>query len=330
MYDSFLYGYGLTLAVFAQTQEIPFDRPVHAIKYLDFNAFFNEFIQANDRDKILVDFYKYFEIHPETKKAHDAARLFLSKHRDEINLIGFERWISQHIFEKNNTTLDNVKVYTYLLYNYWYHILYIQLLNKKYSKKVLRKFSREVLKKVRSRENIYTTNFETLLDQYLFPKHIHGTFSLPLGSVGDIILWLDRKKNEFEYSYLFGTNGIEKGIRLHQIHQLSQDKYHLDFFFEDKLDLGHLLIYGLSFSPNKVMPDNYLEEAPQHKDFYFLRSVDGHIQKRLEALYINQRVKKITISYYTEKEREYLAEVIRATPFKDIVEYKHSSEIFKI
>ena len=78
------------------------------------------------------------------------------------------------------------------------------------------------------------------------------------------------------------------------------------------------------------MPDNYLEEAPQHKDFYFLRSVDGHIQKRLEALYINERVKKITISYYTEKEREYLAEVIRATPFKDIVEYKHSSEIFKI
>ena len=329
MYDSFLYGYGLTLSVFTKIKNLPFDKKLHALNYLDFNIFFNEFILANDGDKILIDFYKYFEITATTKKAHDASRYFLYKHRDEINSVGFERWISQHIFEKDNSTLDNTKVYTYLIYNYWYHILYTQILNKKCVKKALRKISKKILKKINSRDNIYTTNFETLLDLYLSPKHIHGTFSLPLNNVGDIILWPDRKKNEFEYIYLFGTNGVEKGTRLYQIQQLSQDKYHLGFFFEDNLNLGHLLIYGLSFSSNKIMPDSYLEENPQHKDFYFLKSVDGHILKRLEALYINQRIKKITISYYTEKELEYLTEIIRATQFKAIVEFKHSSEIFR-
>ena len=72
---------------------------------------------------------------------------------------------------------------------------------------------------IKPEAKIYTTNFDTLLDRFLKPKHIHGIFALPLREMQDVILELDRTKDEFEYIYLFGTNGVEKLHRLNLIIQ---------------------------------------------------------------------------------------------------------------
>ena len=53
--------------------------------------------------------------------------------------MGFERWFSQHIFTKNDTDCIDVKVYSYILYNYWYHLLYTQVLQDKFSVDFIKK-----------------------------------------------------------------------------------------------------------------------------------------------------------------------------------------------
>ena len=176
--------------------------------------------------------------------------------------------------------------------------MYSQILQQPHSLDFITKAGIHIKRKLRSKKQIYTTNFDTILDKSLSPKHIHGIFALPLEKMQDLILDLDREKNEFEYTYLLGTNGFEKLNRLNLIRVLNQSYYDLNFFFQDNLKLGNLLIYGMSFGYNQIMPTDYLEENPEHKDFHLLRSVDGHILSRINALYINNRINKITISYF--------------------------------
>ena len=76
------------------------------------------------------------------------------------------------------------------------------------------------------------------------------------------------------------------------------------------------------------MPDDFLEKNPQEKTFNYLRSVDGHILRRIEELFANGKVSKVTISYYTKEDLDNLSFVIGASTFNSIVEYKNATEIF--
>jgi hypothetical protein len=183
-------------------------------------------------------------------------------------------------------------------------------------------------KSIKPSAKIYTTNFDTLLEPYLSPEHIHGKFALPLREMQDVILYLDRVKDRFEYVYLFGTNGFEKLNRLNLLREFNQGCYDLDFFFKEDLVLGHLLIFGISFGYIKIMPDYYLEEHPEHKSFHLLRSVDGHIVSRIDALFKQGKIDKVTISYYTDEDLDNIKNIVETTAFKSVVEYKHSTEIF--
>ena len=78
MYDSFLYGYGLSLALFSKIETIAIENK-ETVKYqFSFNDFLNTFLQAKDHKKILRDFYKYFELNSKRQRAHDDARDFLN------------------------------------------------------------------------------------------------------------------------------------------------------------------------------------------------------------------------------------------------------------
>lgn len=330
MYDSLLYGYGLTLAIFNTIQEMAIENGDDENCYFDVNDFLHTFLHSKEHKRIVRSFNRYFVINSKTQPAHDVAKTFLISNEDEIYKIGFERWISSYISSiGNDPTKDYGIIYIYILYNYWYHLLFSQILQKPYSKDFLRKAGSHIKNKLNSKDKIYTTNFDTILDDFLSPKHLHGIFALPLVKLKDILLEFDRIKDEFEYIYLLGTSGVEKQNRLNIINGRKQNYYNLDLLLNENLQLGHLLIYGMSFGYNKIISDDYLEENPEHEDFYWLRSVDGHILRRLNTLFLDQRIQKITLSYYTREDLENLQTIIEFTDFASIVEFKKSNQIFQ-
>lgn len=328
MYDSFLFGYGLTLALFVILGKIADNKYSRAERYFNYNDFLKAFLHAKHHKRILRDFNKYFGMNIEAQKNHDEAKAFLIANESDIYSIGFERWISKYIPIRDNPQIDFAIIYSYFLYNYWYHLLHTQVLQERSSVEFLQSASLHIKSSLKPGARVFTTNFDTLLDKYLFPEHIHGTFALPLNQLRDVFIKFDRVKDEHEYSYLLGTNGVEKQNRINLISKVDQEYYDLRFFFQEDLVLGHLLIYGMSFGYNQIMPDDYLEKNPQEKTFNYLRSVDGHILKRIEELFADGKVSKVTISYYTEADLENLKNIIGAAVFESIVEYRQAVEIF--
>ncbi|UCH72126.1 MAG: hypothetical protein JSW62_00840 [Thermoplasmatales archaeon] len=323
-YNSFLYGNGLTLAVLNQIKKIFTSPPID--RYLDFNIFFNEFIRAEDHKRILRDFNKYFELNKDTIKTHLEIRNFICQRSDEIQKIGFERWVGKYLFVKDQVP-KNVIIYLYVLYNYWYHLIHQNILTKFEVVELLQKIGDLIKQKIEINKNIYTLNFDTILDEYLNPQHLHGVFALPLKDIKELFLnFYD--ENEVEYIYLFGSNGEEKRSRLDKIRSFKQNRYDLDRLYGKDINLGHLLIYGISFGNTEFITPAFLEKYPNHVNEYYFRSVDGHILLRLNQLYGDAKIEKITISYYSQDDLVNYKNIIRFTDFEPIVKYKQCDEIF--
>lgn len=205
MYDSFIYGYGLTLALFNVLESLTKNKGGIVEHYFNFNNFLQAFLHAEYHRKILRDFNKYFDINVDTQKHHDEAKAFLIAGEDDIYSVGFERWISRYIPIKDNPQIDFAIIYSCFLYNYWYHLLYTRILHEASSTEFLNRASLRIKSSLKPDAKIYTTNFDTLLDKHLLPEHIHGTFVLPLSELRDVFIKFDRIKDEHEYSYLLGS-----------------------------------------------------------------------------------------------------------------------------
>ena len=249
---------------------------------------------------------------------------------EEINEYGVEKWVGKNLFDPNSEVSSEEKMYLYLLYGYWAHLVYIEILQLPNIQKLLEDTTRKIQRKIKSDKNIFTTNFDTLLDKYIHPHHLHGTIPAPLKNADQIILRIFPNKKDLEYSFLFGANGIEKLTRLNEIHKLTQDKYQLDFFYNLELDLGHLLIYGLSFGKTAFISDEFLEKYPKYENDYYFRSVDGHILLKLNERYQKGLLSKVTVSYYTSQDLEHLRYFFSMTDFISIVEFIPANDIFQL
>jgi len=236
----------------------------------------------------------------------------------------------KNLFNSNNEVSSDEKTYLYILYVYWGHLMHLEILRLPNIEKELRVIAKKIRKVVVPTQNIFTTNFDTILDKYFHPQHLHGIFPTPLVNVNEIILKIFPNKKDLEYSFLFGANGFEKKGRLDAIHNMTQNKYQLDFFYNSEIDLGHLLIYGLSFGRTEFITDEFLEKFPKYENDYFFRSVDGHILQRLSEKHQEGLLSKVTISYYTPQDLEHLRYFLSMANFMSIVEFKQANDIFQI
>jgi len=326
LFDSFLYGYGLTLFVIENIKSLVSEKNP-CKRYLDLNVFLYEFINSENHAKILRDFNSYFNLNSETNEAHDEARNFLKTQYEDILRIGFERWVSKNLYNKNNEIPKVVLIYVYFLYNYWYNLIHNEILIKGYAAKEINQIGETIKKNISYQENIFTTNFDPILDDALNSKHLHGRFIIPLLDLEQIII-PEVEENRFEYSYLFGTSGFEKAKRLNDFNNMKQNFYDLGFFFKNDLYLGHLLIFGLSFSRAEVLSESYLNENPQYENMYLAKSIDGHILLSMKKMFEDKRLTKISVTYYSENEKAYLEELFQFTEYKDKVELVDYKELF--
>jgi hypothetical protein len=326
MYDSLLYGYGTTLATFSSlSSEGELSERQRA--YLFFDDFFRSFIYSDDHQKIYRDFLKCFNLNWQVEKNLATVKNTLAEIREDILSYGFERWVSKHLFDKENKVNPNEQFFIYMLYNYWAHILEREILSKRNVKPVIEEIACNIRDNITNTQNIFTTNFDTFFDDILKPDHLHGSFSIPLTKEKQIRLFHYNNGENFEYGYLFGTNGIEKRTRLERIRRKQQDRYQLRFFNDENLGLGHLLIFGMSFGKAEFKSEEFLNEYPEHEKTYVPRSVDGHILLRLNQKMKDDQLQKITASFYTDQDLEQLEYMFSLSELESISEFKHSDDI---
>lgn len=332
MFDSLLYGNGLTLAVVSGIWELAKSNP--SCKYLSVDEFMKDFALMPNHKRICRDFMKTFNKDTKTySDVHTENKRIMALHIDDINKLGFERWVSTIIFSLeiiSEEDLKNIKPYIYSLYNYWYSFISTTVLSKDDIQFKLEQYAIEILSKVNG--NIMTLNFDNMLDKWLNPSHLHGSFALPYESFKDIHLFNYNDNKNFEYRYLFGGNGLEKLDRLNRIRKMGIAGYDMDFFYQEikTCNLGHLLTYGVSFGRSYILSDAFLDEYPQHNDAYLNKCVDGHILLKLDLLFKNHCVDKITIAYYSESDLNAYKEILSHTKFKQIVTFERTQNIFVI
>ncbi len=273
----------------------------------------------------MLNYLKYFHIDKETEKSHDEAMEYLKVNYNEISQLGFERWVSKHLFDKNCN--NDIKFYIYILYNYWYHVINEDILLKSKIKELRNKIGSYILESIKDKKLIFTTNFDTILDTSLNPIHLHGCFRLPLDEIKNVILE-HYNGNEFEYRYLFGTNGLEKLYRIDKINKFNQSVYNIDFFYDGSINLGDLLIYGIAFGSSKFMSEEFLNKYPAHRDNKLVKTVDGHILYKLLIKYQNKKLNRIIISYYSKNDKLHYMDLFGNTEINNIIEYKKCEEVF--
>ena len=126
--------------------------------------------------------------------------------------------------------------------------------------------------------------------------------------------------------YLYGTNLLEKLNRIDRIAKKEiPSQYNFSFLKDKQLNLGHLLIYGISFAEigfkDEIRPE-ILNTAP------LIKTIDEHILLRLECMFEQERIEKITLAYYSNADLQNYRKNIYDKKFKDIVEYKQCKEVF--
>lgn len=324
-FDTILFGYGLTLNILNEiNKRFKISQPVK--ENLGFNNYLHDILFKDDHSFLWRDFTKRFnESKLDNIKARIESKVLLQDRYEEICEYGFERWVSKFLFDKERPVDNNLRMFVYFLYNHHADILWRQVFYREDVKKLFYEISENILKIVNN--EIYTTNYDIFLDEFIKIKHIHGKFILPMNKFNEVVTPMKNNVNQIEYSYLFGGGGIEKYNRILDITKMDINEYDLDFFNNDNLDFGTLLIYGLSFAKTEYITEELLEKFPKYKEDYFFLSIDGHILNKLKEKMVSKKLKKIFITYYKKEEKEYLEKLFSMAKLDKITEFIESTDV---
>jgi len=214
-YSTLILGNGLTINILNHIQ-----RNVPELNgKLDLAKFINDFFTAENHRRVVKNYYRILKSCFIEEHFYNAKK-FIYAYLEDIKNIGFERWISKRMF---NIAFDSeVSMYAmslcYGLTNFWYSNIY-ELINKNSESTYIINQYKMKIHDICEGE-IYTVNFDTLLDQMMNIKHLHGKFVIPFVDFYYDLHLFDYKiygKEKYEYRYLYGATAIEKLDRLKRI-----------------------------------------------------------------------------------------------------------------
>lgn len=99
-------------------------------------------------------------------------------------------------------------------------------------------------------------------------EHLHGKFVYPFVDPNQL-RFFSYGNTQFEYPYLFGASSLEKINRIEKIKKekgIYSESYDLGFFFDSELQLGNLLIFGISFLESGIYNEKLINAYPKYKD----------------------------------------------------------------
>ena len=323
-FDNLLLGNGISIKIYKLLEK-------QGLSIINFFDYLECFCGLEEHKRERRDFFKIYrplvyddEIPPMLN--------FVKETFEEAKSIGFERMISSKLFKNPeelkmiNMTLDqydrlvkNVASFYFLIFNYWYIKKVHNIID--YNDEAIKSLSDDIKTLVDG--EVYSLNFDKLLDNFINVKHIHGSFADKLEKYQDLVSCMT-SSTSFLYKFVFGTSGVEKLSSMNQLYNNNVSGFDYDFLYGDK-DFGHLLVYGVSFGLSNIVPQ---ELKGRYKDFYLSNCVEGHILVRLDALYQAKKVKTITIAYYSEEDRSNYQELFKFCDCKEIISYVKCSDLF--
>ena len=215
--------------------------------------------------------------------------------------------------------IKNVASFYFLIFNYWYIKRVHNIID--YNDGAIKSLSDDIKALVGG--EVYSLNFDKLLDNFINVKHIHGSFVDKMEKYQDIVSCMT-SSTSFLYKFLFETNGYAKLFAMNQLKANNVANFDYEFLFGDK-DFGNLLIYGVSFGLSNIVPQ---ELKGKYEDFYLTNCVEGHILVRLNALYQMKKVKTITIACYSDEDKSNYQELFKFCDCKEIISYVKCSDLF--
>ena len=320
VYDTLLYGNGLTIAIFNRL--ITINQNIE-----NFSDFFNRFLFDQTMNK--NDFYSILDSNTKSDvylEKDDIVRIetFIKSHINDINKHGFEVWIGEKAFVEEVFLVKNSALYFLSLFNYWYihtdfdnpHYYYVY-------KDCVDSFLRLGIK------DMYTLNYDCFLDSFCNIKHSHGAF---LNNFYDLIQMAHFRYNgenveEYLHPCCIGTNGLEKCRGLCMLNESLVSGYDYEFLFSNNKHFGNLLIYGVRFADSLMIPES-IKQKYSEQDIRLMKYVDGHILLRLDALYLNNLISSITVSYYQDSDLIRYKKIFKECACNHIVKYVKSNEIY--
>ncbi len=312
-FDGLLFGNGLSICLLDQLKvHIPENK-----RYL-FNI--NDFLKLlaknglNKREdnKVFSSFYNKsdsFSYKNYVKLKSNLTLYFMNHDAD------FELHFGSDLFQTKECDYDFelLKTLTPFLYNIWHQILldYIMSLGLDMKMKV---FMNCVKDSLYSNPSIFTTNFDRFAE-ILEPQHLHGRFVYPYKYLKDLEL-CQIDVNTFYYKCIWGWNGIGKYNMINEVMRFPDFKNHFDFdfFYQNELNINHLLIYGIGFKKSGYI-DKISMVNPMYKEPVIGGIIDEHILLRIKSLQTQKMLHRITFAYYNED---------------DLLHYKSLTKLFEL
>jgi hypothetical protein len=330
-FDAMIFGNGLTLNLFGKLMDfVPNEK-----RYL-FNI--DEFLKKLISNKLPFKEEKYIEIIFYNKTSIENNKNFLklknilSEYYSNNNS-NIEKVLGKDLFKKENEVGYNIAAIKDLfpaLYNIWFDMVYQYIINNDLEV-YLENFYTDVKSLLSSENDIYTTNFDYLSDKYMKTKHIHGKFIDKISTYSDVILYVNDDKS-FEFKMIWGYNGVGKEFMLNSYYRSGKYEKNFDFnFLYKEIIAENILIYGMSFQRAGYIDDEFLKNYSKYNNDNFEGTViDDHILKRVSKLQELKKIKNVTVSYYSEKERNYFEEIFKYYKIKNFEFIKSSQFEFKI
>lgn len=323
-FDNILLGNGISIKIY----KLLADQGLSVISFFDYLEYFCG-LEEHKRER--RDFFKIYKPLVYDDEIPEMLN-FVEETFEEAKSIGFERMISSKVFKKPeelkriNMTLDqydrlikNVASFYFLIFNYWYIKRVHNIID--YNDVAIKSLSDDIKALVDG--EVYSLNFDKLLDNFINVKHIHGSFVDKMEKYQDIVSCMT-SSTSFLYKFLFETNGYAKLFAMNQLKANNVANFDYEFLFGDK-DFGNLLIYGVSFGLSNIVPQ---ELKGKYEDFYLTNCVEGHILVRLNALYQMKKIKTITIAYYSDEDKSNYQELFKFCDCKEIISFVKCSDLF--
>lgn len=306
-YDSILFGNGLTVNLLNQLS--PYI-PEEYRFLLTFDGFMTSFISGtlpNTMEKNI-----FFAFYRQNNKEN---REYFAKMKETLNeyYIVCNGNIEKHFglaeFQKNTAyNYSAAKSLLPFFYNMWFRQL-DKMLTETHQHKRMKRFYTSVKSVLSDHAVIYTTNFDLFADRILDPAHLHGRFVEDIRKYEECI-W-QREEKEFTFKYLWGWNGLGKGIAIYEKQNEAGAKqlFNWEFFLEDQ-PIENLLIYGLSFQRSGFITDDFIDALPQYETPAIGAVIDEHILIRLKGLQNHHNNLRVTFAYYSENDLKHYQNLV--------------------
>lgn len=268
-------------------------------------------------------FYKYAK-KEYTKKIKNCLKKYLLKSNNSMNI---EKFLYLMKIDKDITIDEENIMHTFL--PIFFNLIDNEnniFIKKEKLMSFVENYNNNIFQYMKSNAKIYTTNF----DNYLEPlndkvEYIHGKYIYNKYKYQDFCVI--KRLNKDIFSTLWSDKDNGKDLMIYTfLHDIEFNNYFdWNFFKDDTLKTNDILVYGMSFQGTYILQEKLKNNEKVSDEYFKDNIIDNHIITRIKEFQDINPYSNITVTYYSDYEKNYLEKVFSIFEINN-VEFKHCSK----